>query len=295
MENKDLLQRFLFDKAPIRGEYIHLDKSYQTIIHQHDYPELIRNLLGEALCVAGLLSAIIKFSGRLTVQFRGHGQLKLLLAQCDNQFQLRGLVKWDGELSYDSLMESFQHGVLVIMLDSGPKKNRYQGIVTWRGNSLAESIEGYFRDSEQLATRIWLTVDDTKATGFLLQAVPINNESGIDMEIPEWERIIQLTTHLPSQDMLTLDCNTLLTKLYPEEDIRIFPPVNMVFHCSCSRKRSEDALLLLSKEEIEDELKTKQALVVTCDFCNKKYIFDRSDIERMSEHKDTPPPDIHLH
>src|SRR5207244_419684 len=108
----------------------------------------------------------------LTVQFRGKGKLKLLLAQCDSEFQIRGLAKWEGELTYNDLMDSFNHGVLVIMLDSGPHKSRYQGIVSWRGNSLVESIEGYFRDSEQLSTKIWLTVNKRTAAGFLLQVIP---------------------------------------------------------------------------------------------------------------------------
>src|SRR5438093_10310945 len=122
MTNKDLLQRFIFDRLPIRGEFIHLQESYQTIINQHPYSQPIRKLLGEALCVAGLLSAIIKFNGRLTVQFRGKGKLKLLLAQCDHNFQMRGLVKYDSEMTYDDLMASFNEGVLVIMLDSGTNK-----------------------------------------------------------------------------------------------------------------------------------------------------------------------------
>src|SRR5277367_4669041 len=99
MTQQDLLQRFIFDKAPVRGEYIHLEDSFKEILQQHDYPPAIRRLLGEALCVAGLLTATIKFEGRLTVQFRGKGKLKFLLAQCDNHFHVRGLVKWDGDVT----------------------------------------------------------------------------------------------------------------------------------------------------------------------------------------------------
>src|SRR5262245_26316767 len=101
--NKDSLHRFIFENAPVRGEFIYLQTSFQDIITQHQYPPAIRQLLGEALSVAGLLSAIIKFNGRLTVQFRGKGKLKLLLAQCNNNFQMRGLAKWEGELTYEDL------------------------------------------------------------------------------------------------------------------------------------------------------------------------------------------------
>lgn len=298
MTDRDLLQRFIFANAPIRGEYVHLAESYQTIINQHQYPEAIRQLLGEALCVAGLLSAIIKFEGRLTVQFRGKGKLRLLLAQCDSQFHIRGLAKWEGDLSYNDLMESFNHGILVIMLDSGEAKGRYQGIVSWRGNSLVESIEGYFRESEQLATKIWLAVDDVSASGYLLQVIPTKEHEGADLEgknsYPEWDRIISDTVRLTPEDMLQSDYAALLDKLYPDEEIRVFPSVPVSFVCTCSRKRGEDAILLLGREEAEAELKNKQTIVVTCDFCNKEYVFDANDITKIFKEKGRPPS-THLH
>ncbi|VVC75896.1 33 kDa chaperonin [Aquicella siphonis] len=298
MTNQDSLQRFIFEKAPVRGEYIRLQTSFQDIINQHDYPPPIRHLLGESLCVAGLLSAIIKFKGRLTVQFRGKGKLKLLLAQCDNQFHIRGLAKWEGQLTYEDLMESFKQGVLLITLDSGPGK-RYQGIVAWRGNSLAESIEGYFQDSEQLATKIWLAVDDTKAAGFLLQVIPgvQKDVKGVEDEIisPHWARISQLTASLRPEDILMSDHQALLNKLYPEEEIRIFPSDQVSFNCTCSRKRGEDAILILGREEAEAELKNNNSIVVTCDFCNKEYVFDRVDVIRIFEDRGKPSSQTQIH
>ena len=299
MLTNDTLQRFIFENAPVRGEFIRLQESFQTIVNQHNYPQALRQLLGEALCVAGLLSAIIKFEGRLTVQFRGKGNLKLLLAQCTNQFHLRGLVKWEGDMSYDDLMEAFNNGVLVIMLDGGPKKSHYQGVVRWCGNSLVESIEGYFRDSEQLATKIWLSVSDTTAVGYLLQVVPAPQMDviGIEREIitPHWERMIKLTAKLYPIDLLRIDYHSILKMLYPEEEIRLFPSVPVKFGCTCSRKRGADAILILGREEAEAEIKDKQSIVVTCDFCNKEYIYDRIDVAKIFEGNNLPPTDTHLH
>lgn len=298
MQDKDSLQRFIFDKAPIRGEFVHLQSSFKTIVDQHAYPPPIRQILGEALAVAALLSAIIKFDGRLTVQFRGKGNLKLLLAQCDNHFQIRGLAKWEGDLSYPELMEAFNDGVLVITLDGG-LKNRYQGIVGWRGNSLAESIEGYFQDSEQLATKIWLAVDEHNAAGLLLQVIPATDKNTTALEKaaidPHWERITQLTTSLYPEDMLRMNYQSLLRSLYPDEEIRIFDGVPVRFNCTCSRKKGEDAISLLGPEEAEEELSTHQHIVVTCDFCNKEYLFDRVDVANIFKGNDKPPSDTHLH
>ena len=294
----DILQRFIFENDPVRGEYIKLQESLHTILQQHDYPAGVQKVLSEALCVAALLSAIIKFKGRLTVQFRGKGKLRLLLAQCDDQNQLRGLAKYDGEYSYEDLMASFKDGVLVIMLDSGSNGQRYQGVVEWVGSSLAESIEHYFQHSEQLATKIRLAVNEKYAVGFLLQVVPMSQHSslGIHNEIimPSWQRIVTLSEAATEEVLLNREYPDLLTHLYPDETIRIFDGTPVVFHCGCTRKRGQDAIYVLGREEAEDELKDKQSIVVTCDFCNKEYVFDRIDVEEIFRNHDQPP-DTHLH
>ena len=298
MANQDALIRFMFDKMPVRGEYIHLQESFQTIIQQHAYPPSISRLLGEALVAVGLLSASIKFNGRLTVQFQGKGRLKFLLAQCNNQLQMRGLVKWEGELSYDELMDAFADGILVIMLDSNDQKNRYQGIVSWRGHSLAESLEGYFKESEQLATKLWLSVNDTTAVGLLLQAMPGSSDApAFENEIigSHWSRATGLAEQIQPDDLLTLDYTELLTKVYPHDEIRVFPPAPVMFHCTCTRKRGEDAIYILGKEEAEAELNDKQMITVTCDFCNKEYVFDRVDVAEIFIGRQVPPTDTHLH
>jgi len=295
----DILHRFIFENDPVRGEYIKLQDSFHTIVQQHDYPPAVQRLLGEALCVATLLSAIIKFKGRLTVQFRGKGKLRLLLAQCDDQNQIRGLAKYDGVSSYEELVAAFHDGVLVIMIDTGANGQRYQGVVEWKGDSLAESIEHYFQRSEQLATKIMLSVDEKAAVGYLLQVVPMmeQNSLGIQNEIimPSWQRIISLTEKANESILKDRTYPELLTHLYPEETIRIFDGANVTFHCGCTRKRGQDAIYILGRKEAEEELKDKQSIVVTCDFCNKEYVFDRVDVEEIFRLHDQPPPDTHLH
>ncbi len=299
--NKDTLQRFLFESTPIRGEFIRLEKSFQAIHDQHAYPPLLRRLLGEALCVAGLLSSMIKFKGRVTMQFQGKGHLKLLLAQCNDQFHLRGLIKWEGppDFSNQDLIAAFQEGTLVIMLESGKNEVRYQGVVAWHGESLAESIEGYFQHSEQLATKLWLAVNDTSAAGLLLQVIPSSEREVTSLEKEttqlHWQRMVQLTSVLQPAQLLHINNYALLQQLYPQEEIRLFPDVSVVFRCTCTLKRSENAIVLLGQPEAEDELKKHQKIVVTCEFCNKEYIFDRVDVARIFAEQNNvgPPSDIH--
>lgn len=293
----DILQRFIFENEPVRGEYIKLQDSFKTVLENHSYPEPVKRLLGEGLCAAVLLSAIIKFEGRVTLQFRGKGKLQLLLAQCDDKYQMRGLAQYEEPIaSYQELMDSFKEGVLVIMLDSGVKGQRYQGIVEWKGNSLAESIENYFQHSEQLSTKIWLSVNEDTAAGFLLQIVPIAEQSarGLEEEFiqPSWQRILGIANAKDESILFSTNYPELLTEVFPEETIRVFEGSPVKFHCSCTRKRSEDAIALLGQAEAEEELQDKQCIVVTCDFCNKEYVFDRVDVEAIFKNQQQPPKDI---
>jgi molecular chaperone Hsp33 len=297
MAHSDTLQRFLFENMPVRGELIHLEQSFQTIADQHNYPLAVRVLLGEALAVAGLLSAILKFDGRLTVQFRGKGKLKMLLAQCDNQFRMRGLVQYeDAAPTKEELIASFAEGVLAIMLDADASQQRYQGIVAFKGQSLAESIEGYFRDSEQLKTKICLNVNEHHALGCLLQIIPgQQNTSVLETQPPAWQTISAQLNAPNLTELSSMDSATFLKKYFPNEDIRLFEETPVRFHCGCTRNSGENAILLLGKEEAEAELNKHQVIVVTCDFCNREYIFDRADVAAIFENNQSPPPSTHLH
>ena len=296
---QDILHRFIFENEPVRGEYVKLGDSYKTITTQHDYPPVIRQLLGESLCVAALLGAIIKFDGRLTLQFRGKGKLKLLLAQSNDKNQLRGLVKYDGNPTNEELLEAFQDGILMIMLDSGVNGQRYQGVVEWKGDSLAETIESYFRHSEQLATRIWLQTNEEYAVGYLLQVIPTAEKDahGIQHEViqPSWQRILKLTDVIAPGTLLEANYPEFLTHFYPGETLRVFDGSAVSFNCDCTRKRGEDAIGLLGRAEAEEEIKDKNTIVVTCEFCNQEYIYDRVDVEEIFKNNEQPPNDRQLH
>lgn len=293
MNDKDVLQRFLFEKAPVRGELVHLNESYKTILDQHNYPPHIRHYLGQALVAASLISATIKFYGRLTVQFRGNGKLKMLVAQCDQNFHLRGLAQWDEDLTPEELPEALEDGVLAIMMDPDIKGGkRYQGIVEWQGSSLSESLENYFLQSEQLPTRIWIAMDEEGAAGLLLQVMP---KEAPEIYQNDWEHLTCLADTVTPVELLSLENSRLLHRLFSAEDIRIFDPVNVSFHCNCSVQRSESAIQLLGKDEIEKELEEKQNITVTCEFCNRQYVFDRVDITKIFRKGNKPAGSTEVH
>lgn len=279
MNNHDIVQNFLFEEYPIRGEIVHLNASFQQIMDQHQYPPLIRRWLGEALVLISLLSTLIKFNGRLAIQFQGKGKLKLLLVQCNNALEMRGLAQWEGEVTEAEILDSLKQGTIIITIDPENGKQRYQGIVGWQGQTLSESIEGYFQNSEQLPTRIWVVVDEKSASGFLLQRMPeaeeTRRESAIDHD---WEHINFLTATLTPHELTHLDNKTLLHRLYVEEDVRLFEAKPVSFKCTCSEKRGANAILTLGQKEAEEELKDKQQIVVKCEFCNHEYVYDRVDV-----------------
>lgn len=296
MNNQDKLQRFLFENAFVRGEIIHLKETYQMITGQHDYPPIIKRLLGEALVLVALLTAIMKFKGRLTLQFQGKSGVKLLLVQSSQDFKLRALAQWEGDdLDEAEILAAMKKGILVIMMDPDTSTKRYQGVVSWKGESLAASIEGYFKDSEQLLTRIWLAVDEQQAAGLLLQALPRESKENPVSGDAEWEHLTILTDTVKPQELLNLETETLLRRLYVEEDIQLFAPADVIFECTCSVERGENAILMLGKDEADEELREKQVIVVKCDFCNKEYIFDKVDVANIFHKGGTPPASTQIH
>jgi molecular chaperone Hsp33 len=294
MKHDDTLQRFIFENSSVRGQWVRLNQSYCTIADQHQYPALIRTLVGQMLVVACMLSAIVKFKGRLTVQFQGKGKLKLLLSQCTQELHLRGLAQWLSAIDEAELSSLFKEGLMVITIEPDKSVNRYQGIVGWEGDSIAQSIEGYFKKSEQLPTRLWIEVNETSATGLLLQTVP-QPVSAVSQDTHDWEHLIHLTETITPHELSTWDSMTLLRRLYAEEEIRVFQPEPISFRCHCSRERSRNTLLMLEKEDIEEELKEKQQLVVTCEFCSKEYVFDRVDVAALFARGDGASSGSDLH
>lgn len=279
IKNLDVLQKFLFENAAVRGDLVRLEHSYQQIAEQHNYPIAVRELLGQALVVVNLLGAIIKFKGRLTLQFQGKQAVKLLLAQCNHEHTFRGLVQYEGNPDEKELIDALKSGTLGITIDPEiPGQQRYQGIVGWQGNSLAQSIEGYFRDSEQLPTRLWIAVNRTTAVGLLLQVMPSHSD---DEENENWEHLLHLTDTITNKELLNCTNGEILHRLYHQEDMRVFTPIDVGFQCTCSNEKSENAILMLGLDEAEKELQDKQIIVVTCEFCSKQYQYDRDQVYQI--------------
>lgn len=274
----DALQRFLFEHASIRGERVHLDAAWRSVLTHQDYPPVLRQMMGELTAAAVLLAATLKLDGSLVLQIQGTGAIQLLVVECGGDLKLRATAKWEGEL-HGSLTDLIGDGRFVITLAPKSGKQAYQGIVALEGDSIAEILQNYMTRSEQLDTRLWLVSDEHSASGMLLQKLPEQAED--DSDVDAWSRVTQLTETLHNDELLHLPTQELLHRLFNEEDVRLFEVQPVVFQCSCSRDNVAQMLKMLGAEEVDSILAERQLIEVLCEFCNQRYEFDKIDAAQM--------------
>lgn len=277
-DDRDRLTRFLIEGAGVRGVRVHLHDTWQQIRERSDYPAAAAELLGEAAAAAALFTGHAKVDGRLSVQLRGNGALRTLFAECTAAGTLRGIAQLDedaGEVSRD-LQTMGPDAMLAITIENpglhGREPVRYQGLVGLESDSLAGAFEGYFRQSEQLPTRLLLAADERQAAGLMLQKLP-----GDEGDDDGWVRVGALFDTLSAAELLELPTDTLLTRLFHEDGIQLLGGKPLGFACSCSRERVEAMLVSLGREEAEAAAADGEA-EIRCEFCGQRYGFDRNQI-----------------
>jgi molecular chaperone Hsp33 len=290
---KDRLQKFLFEHAAVRGEFVDMEKAWKQVLANHTWPLSVTRLLGEMLSAAVLLASNIKFNGSLVMQIQGDGPLRLIVAECDSALSVRATAKIaegatiPDDATFQELVHANGRGRFVITLDMNekvPGQLPYQGIVSLEGESLAEVIENYMQQSEQLNTCIRLAANNDVSRGLLLQKLPEKTgEDGLSQQTEEeahaWDHLVALSSTLNRDEMLVTDIDTLRHRLFWEEDMRMFDPEEPVFSCSCSLQKVRDMFRLLGEAEINSALDEQGGnLTVNCDFCGKTYHFDKVDV-----------------
>ncbi|AKP74656.1 Heat shock protein 33 [Piscirickettsia salmonis] len=280
MHQYDSVQRFLFNNCPVRGQLVHLNQSFRHVIQQHSYPAIIRNLLGEALAVTVLMRNTVKFTGKITLQLQGNGPLKMLVAQCNDKLEFRGVAHFDEQsiqtINAAKLSELLGQGHCVITMEPDNSTQRHQGVVTLTGDTLSTCIEHYFASSEQLATRIWLASHTDHISALLLQQLPHdNNQESLHL----WEHLTTLAQTITDKELLTLDNETLLYRLFHQEQARLFPAQTVSFKCQCSKTNFIAAIKTLPTQECHDLLEQDGHIEMTCDYCNQQYHFSADDLK----------------
>lgn len=288
----DRLTRFLLEAAGVRGVRVHLDDAWREIASRAEHPREVSFLLGQAAVATALLTAHAKVEGRLSLQLRGEqGPLRLLFAECTAAGTLRGIARLaepdedDGgeapmsmppPAPVSDLRDLGAGAILAITIENpspgGREPVRYQGLVPLEAPTLAGALEDYFRQSEQLPTRLLLVADEQRAAGLMLQKLP-----GDEGDEDGWTRANALLDTLAPQELLGWPVATLLHRLYHEEDVRLLDQRPLRFACSCSRERVADVLRSLGEEEASAAAEAGVA-EIRCEFCGQRYHFDADAI-----------------
>lgn len=281
--HNDSLYRFVVEGCNVRGQLVYLDESWRELAATHDYPPVVRNLLGEAVSAAALLSATIKFDGTLRIQASGDGGLRLLIAEATADGTLRGLARWKGDLEGDLLPELLGNGRLAITIDPGAGRERYQGIVDLQGDGLTHSLRGYFSHSEQLPTRLWLAVGRERVAGLLLQRVP--DEIGDDDGPPDagdaWRQTVEHAEAMEPAELLELGVADLLARINGDRPVRLYRGDDWRFVCGCTRDKVAEVLRALGREDLDALIEERGRVSVNCEFCNAKFAFDAVDVAQI--------------
>jgi molecular chaperone Hsp33 len=282
----DALQRFVFERARVRGELVRLDETWREVRRRRDYPDAVRSALGELTAASVLLAATVKFEGgALVLQVQGGHPVNLLVVECQPDLTLRAMARWDGGLpesgAATTLHDLATGGRCVLTIDPGQGRVAYQGVVPLEGRTTAQVLERYMVRSEQIATLFALAASDDRAAGLLLQRLPdAGGKPAADADPDLWNRVGHLAATLKRQELLELPGREILRRLFHEEDLRLFESMPVRFACRCSRERVAGLLRMVGREEVEHALAERGAFDVTCEFCGQQYPFDRAQAER---------------
>jgi molecular chaperone Hsp33 len=296
----DLVQPFRIDPFALRGRLVRLGPAIDRILSQHAYPEPVAAMLGEAITLAVVLAGALKYDGIFTLQTKGDGPIKLMVADVSTAGAVRGYAQYDAAKleaalggarpASHSVPGLVGSGYIAFTVDQGEDTDRYQGIVELAGSTLAECAQHYFRQSEQIQAGIKLSVgragrDGTwRGGGLMLQRVPPEGGYGVIADDVEdgWRRAMVLMSSATAEELVDPDLapRRLLFRLFHEDGVRVYDTHPLEARCRCSRERIAGILRLFSPSELE-EMREEGVTTVTCEFCNQSYLFDEADLERL--------------
>jgi molecular chaperone Hsp33 len=278
----DYVQRFLFEQLEIRGRLVCLTGAWQRMLEGRGYPERIVSLLGHTTALNVLLGANQKDAGRVTLQVQGSGPVRLLVADCTADLKIRGMAAHDGGSGLETPTERglLGDGRLSVTLEDARSGQLYQSLVPLEGESLEEIFEHYLSQSEQLDSFLRLFADAGAVCGLLLEKLP-----GADAKDPDgWDRVRHLAATLALDETRDAQPYDLLTRVFPEELMRVFRLHAVEYHCPYDPQKVEDVLRALGRGEVDAILREKGEVVIRNEMCNHEYRFDAQAVARLFAH-----------
>ncbi len=285
----DTVTRFLFEALDIRGAFVRLETSWQAMQEGRSYPPAVRNLLGELTATSVIISSQLKQAGRLTLQLIGHGPVNLLLVDVDHELRMRGMARAEGEITNTDVPSLLGDGRLVITMQPDNLPQPYQSVVPMEGESIANIFELFLEQSEQQSSALWLAADEQSCAGLFIQKLPAADRKDAD----GWARIHHLASTVQSSELLSLDTEILLRRLFHEEieagGIRIYEPRSVAWHCPQDWDKVRNMLRSLGREELESILAEHGEVMIHDDICNHVYRFNAQDIDALFDDGNLPP------
>ncbi|WP_319244276.1 Hsp33 family molecular chaperone HslO [uncultured Propionivibrio sp.] len=286
----NIVQRFLFDDLDIRGAVVRMDSVWQQLLTDRDYPATIIDLLGQMSATSVLLADALKQPGRLTIQLRGNGPLSLLVIDCSETLNLRCMAQVGENIgSSTALVELLGHGQLLLSLDMASMREPYQSVVPVVGDSIAAIFEHYLGQSEQLASRFFLAASSEGIAGLFLQKMPSTDERDAD----GWARVEALAATVTNDELLSLDSEALLTRLFHEETVRLFAAREIIHQCPMDWEKVSNMLRTLGREDVYRTLAANGAVVIRDDLANHTYRFDKAKIDEIFSNVSDSPRSVH--
>jgi molecular chaperone Hsp33 len=308
----DQLHKFIFEGMPVRGMLVVLEDSWQEVLARREparggagpFPQAVRQVLGEMAAASVLMQSNIKFNGSLILQVQGDGPVKLAVAEAQPDLRFRVTAKVVGDVAPDARLEAMLNvggqGRCAITLDPKdrlPGQQPYQGVVPLHGDQreplqrVSQVLEHYMLQSEQLDTRLVLAANDRRAAGLLIQRLPVEGEGNLEGQgrrnedqiglDEDFNRIAHLAASLSEGELLSLDVDTILRRLFWEESLLRYEPQHPRFACACSRLRVGQMLQGLGRAEVDDVIAERGHVEVGCDFCGAQYRWDAVDIGEL--------------
>ena len=274
----DYVQRFLFENLDIRGRLVCLTGAWQHMLDGRGYPVDIISLLGHTTALNTLLGANQKGAGRLTLQVQGTGPVKLLVADCTAELRIRGMAHYQkDDIPQESERSLLGDGRLSVTLEDLKSGKFYQSLVPLEGETLEQIFSHYLSQSEQLQAYLRLYADDGALAGLLLEKLP-----NADSRDPDgWNRVTHFANTLTLDETRDAQPYNLLTRVFPEELMRVFRLYAVEYHCPYDEDKVKDMLRGLGRQEVESILAEQGEVVIRNEMCNHEYRFDAAAIARL--------------
>lgn len=284
--DQDAVRRYLCDEAPdARLMTVRLNKTKNDMLDHQNMPLSVQKLCEELVAAACILSHMLKFDGEMILQIKGSGPITMMVAECSSEGRIRSTAQWEDVGDASAFEDLFGTGYLAVTVD--PRQGeRYQGIVPLESGSISDCINHYFKNSEQLDTKLWLASNHSTVGGLLIQRIP--EEGGQTLQgHANWKTLSTLADTVTDQELASEAGPLMIYKLFHELNPRSFDPWDIEFGCSCSKERSARALKALGETELKQLFAEQPSLTVDCHFCGQVYQYDQADLEWLLS--DQPP------